>query len=350
MRTILRTAALAAVALMTATACGGGQGSSSTGEGPSPADADLTVVTGVYPLEWLAHEVGGAGVAVLQLTEPGMEPHDLELTGRQIGEITEADLAFYVSGLQPAVDEAVGQEAADRALDVADVVELHPAGEEGHAHEEDGHEDEHAHEEDGHAHEDEHAHEEEEGHAEEETGDDGHDHGEFDPHFWLDVDLMAQTAQALAGRLGELNPDAADEYAANAEAVTAELGAIGQEYEDGLASCERNEVVVGHTAFSYLTEHYGLEQVGVSGVDPDSEPSPSQIAEIADFVEEHGVTTIFTEPLMPPETAETIAAETGAAVEVLDPLEGITEASPGDDYPSIMRGNLEALRSALSCS
>ncbi|MGW9348099.1 metal ABC transporter substrate-binding protein [Nocardiopsis flavescens] len=354
MRTILRTAALTAVALMTATACGGGEGSTAGGEGPAPADADLTVVTGVYPLEWLAQEVGGEGVAVLQLTEPGMEPHDLELTGRQIGELTEADLAFYVSGLQPAVDEAVEQEASDRALDVADVVELHPVGEGGHDHGDDdghGHEDEHGHAEDGHA-EDEHGHEDEDedGHAEEEAQGDGHDHGDFDPHFWLDVDLMATTAQALGERLGELNPDAADEYTANAEAVSADLEAIGREYEEGLASCERNEVVVGHTAFSYLTEHYGLEQVGVSGVDPDSEPSPTQIADIADFVREHGVTTIFTEPLMPEATAQTIAAETGASVEVLDPLEGVTDDSPGDDYPSIMRGNLEALRTALSCS
>ncbi|MFL1430339.1 MULTISPECIES: metal ABC transporter substrate-binding protein [unclassified Nocardiopsis] len=334
MRTILRTAALSAVALMTATACGG-QASPAGGQGPDPADAELTVVTGVYPLEWLAHEVGGDRVAVLQLTEPGMEPHDLELTGRQIGQLTEADLAFYVAGLQPAVDEAVEQEAADRALDVADVVELHPVGDEG-----------------GHEHEesDAHGHEDEDAHAEEEAEGDGHDHGDLDPHFWLDVDLMSQVAGALGERLGELDPEGAEGYTANAEAVSAELAAIGQEYEDGLASCEHDEVVVGHTAFSYLTEQYGLEQVGISGVDPDSEPSPSQIAEIADFVREHGVTTIFTEPLMPEETAQTIAGETGAAVEVLDPLEGVTDASPGDDYPSIMRGNLEALRTALVCA
>ncbi|MDE3719872.1 metal ABC transporter substrate-binding protein [Nocardiopsis sp. N85] len=347
--TILRTAALGAVALMTATACGGGEGggAAETG-GPAPADPELTLVTGVYPLEWLAREIGGDRVAVVQLTEPGMEPHDLELTARQIGEITEADVAFYVSGLQPAVDEAVTQEASDKALDVADVVELHAAGEDGHDHEDEedhGHEDDHAHEGDDHGHED-------EAEAEEDHEDegDGHEHGDFDPHFWLDVDLMAQVADALSARLGELHPEGADEYTANAEAVSAELATIGGEYEEGLASCEHREVVVGHTAFSYLTERYDLEQMGVSGVDPDTEPSPAQIAKIADFVEEHDVNTIFTEPLMPRATAETIAAETGAEVEVLDPLEGVTDDSPGDDYPSIMRGNLEALRTALVCS
>ncbi len=335
----MRAAALGAATLMMITACGGEGGADGT------EDAALTLVTGVYPLEWLAGQVGGDRVAVTQLTEPGAEPHDLELTGRQIGEVSEADIAFYVSGLQPAVDEAVEQEASDAALDVADVVELHPIGDDG-GHDHEG-EDDHAHE-DGHS-EEEHGHEE---HAEEEGHEegDGHDHGDLDPHFWLDLDLMAETAHALADRMAELDPDGAQTYEDNAEAVTAELEAIGQEYDEGLADCAHREVVVGHTAFAYLTEEYGLEQIGVSGVDPDTEPSPSQIAAIADIVEERGITTVFTEPLMPAATADTIAAESGAEVAVLDPLEGVTDQSPGDDYPSIMRGNLAALTTALECS
>ncbi|WP_040684581.1 metal ABC transporter substrate-binding protein [Nocardiopsis halotolerans] len=338
--TTVRAAAVGAAALMTITACGSGEGADDSGV--SPADADLTVVTGVYPLEWLAREIGGDQVAVNQLTEPGTEPHDLELTGRQVAEVSEADIAFHVEGLQPAVDEAIAQEASENALDVADVVELHSAGAAGSGH--DHAEEEHDHAEDEHGHaEDEHA---EESHAEEE----GHDHGAYDPHFWLDVELMAQVAQALGDRMAEVHPEGADLYSQGVEEVTAELEAIGQEYEEGLSSCEQDEVVVGHTAFTYLTEAYGLEQIGVSGVDPDSEPSPAQIAEITDIVREHDISTVFTEPLMPAATAETIAAETGARVEVLDPLEGVTEDSPGDDYPSIMRGNLEALTTALSCS
>lgn len=329
MRTpIARAAALGATTLLIATGCGTGGGEDG-GNGISPADADLTVVTGVYPLEWLAQEIGGDGVAVVQLTEPGTEPHDLELTGRQIGQVSEADIAFYVEGLQPAVDEAIGQEAEGAALNVADVVELRPAGGE----------DEHA--EDDHDHD----HEEEGGHAE----DDGHDHGDLDPHFWLDVDLMKETAEALAQRMGEVDPEGADRYQEGAERVVGELSTLGEAYETGLATCEHREVVVGHTAFSYLTDRYDLEQIGVSGVDPDTEPSPAQIAAITDVVRERDITTVFTEPLMPAATADTIAAETGARVEVLDPLEGVTDRSPGDDYPSIMLGNLDALTAALSC-
>ncbi|WP_431868677.1 metal ABC transporter substrate-binding protein [Nocardiopsis eucommiae] len=333
MRTpIARAAALGATTLLIATGCGT-DGGGSGGDETSPADADLTVVTGVYPLEWLAQEIGGDGVAVVQLTEPGTEPHDLELTGRQIGEVSEADIAFYVEGLQPAVDEAIGQEAEESALNVADVVELRPAGGE----------EEHA--EDDHGHDHGHDHDEEDGHTE----DDGHDHGDLDPHFWLDVELMKETAEALAQRMGEVDPEGADRYQEGAERVVSELSTLGEAYQTGLATCEHREVVVGHTAFTYLTEQYDLEQIGVSGVDPDNEPSPAQIAAITDVVRERDITTIFTEPLMPAATADTIAAETGARVEVLDPLEGVTDRSPGDDYPSIMLGNLDALTAALSC-
>ena len=350
MRTpIVRAAALGAATLMIVTGCGTDEGGAED-TGVSPAEADLTVVTGVYPLEWLAQEIGGDSVAVVQLTEPGTEPHDLELTGRQIAEVSEADIAFYVEGLQPAVDEAVDQEAAETALNVADVVELHPVGDvDGHGHGHDDEDDGHGHEDDDHGHEDDdhgHGHEDDE-HAEDDGHD--HDHGDFDPHFWLDVELMKETAEALAERMGEVEPDGAAGYEEGAERVSGELDAIGEAYESGLASCEHREVVVGHTAFTYLTELYDLEQIGVSGVDPDSDPSPAQIAAIADIVNERDITTIFTEPLMPAATAETIAAETGAQVEVLDPLEGVTDQSPGDDYPSIMLGNLDALTAALAC-
>ncbi|MBR8744624.1 metal ABC transporter substrate-binding protein [Nocardiopsis sp. MG754419] len=335
-RTSVRAAALGAATAMIITGCGSDGGTADDDGGVSPAEAELTIVTGVYPLEWLAQEIGGETTAVVQLTEPGAEPHDLELTGRQIAEVSEADLAFYVEGLQPAVDEAVAQEAADSSLDVADVVSLRPV--------DDGGEDE-----DDHGHDHDHDHEDDHGHEEDEEDGHDHDHGDFDPHFWLDVELMSETAEALAERMGEIDPDRADTYRAEAERVGGELAALGTEYEDGLGSCEHREVVVGHTAFTYLTDRYDLEQIGVSGVDPDTEPSPAQIAAIADTVNERDITTIFTEPLMPAATADTIAAETGAQVEVLDPLEGVTEQSPGDDYPSIMRGNLEALSTALNC-
>lgn len=335
--------AAAAVAL---TGCG-----NAGGDGGGEGGAEVTVVTGVYPLQWLAEQVGGDRVAVSNLTEPGTEPHDLELTGRQTGEVADADVVFYVNGLQPAVDDAVAEVAAEGTpLDAADLVDLRPNDPGG-----DEHSDEHGedgHEEDAHAdegHEDEHGDE----HAEEDAGhseDDGHGHGELDPHMWLDTDRMADTADGLADRLAEADPDGADAYRANAEEVRGELEEIGSEYDDGLAQCDSRELVVNHSAFGYLADAHDLEQIGISGLDPETEPSPARIAEVADLVKEHEVTTVFTETLVSPAVAETIADEAGAETAVLDPIEGITDDSPGDDYPSVMRANLETLRSGLGCS
>ncbi|MEY9210658.1 zinc transport system substrate-binding protein [Thermobifida halotolerans] len=292
-------------------------------------DSGVQVVTSVYPLEWLASRIGGEGVTVTNLTEAGTDPHEAELSPRQIGTIGDADLVVHIGGMQPAVDEAVAQHAEDSALDAAEVVDLLQIPEDGHE----------EHSEEGHS-EEEHA---EEGHAEEE-------HGGTDPHLWLDTDRMTAVAGELTDRLSEADPDSAATYRDNHDAVVAELAELGSAYGDGLAGCERRELVVTHAAFGYLAEAHGLEQISVTGADSHAEPSPAQIAEVVHAVEEHGATTIFTSPLESPSLAETVADEAGIGIAVLDPLESLTEESPGTDYPSVMRANLDALTTALECS
>ncbi|WP_026123164.1 metal ABC transporter solute-binding protein, Zn/Mn family, partial [Nocardiopsis chromatogenes] len=254
-RTTVKVMAAGAAAAVALTGCGSTDGGADGGGG----GAEVTVVTGVYPLQWLAEQVGGDRTEVSNLTEPGTEPHDLELTGRQTGEVADADVVFYVDGLQPAVDDAVAEVAAEgTALDVADLVELrhNDTGEEGHGDE--GHEDgEHADEAHGHEDHEDGEHGDGDGHAEEggeHSEGDGHDHGELDPHMWLDTDRMAETADGLADRLAEADPDGADAYRANAEEVRGELEEIGASYDDGLAECDSRELVVNHAAFGYLAD------------------------------------------------------------------------------------------------
>ncbi|GAB3454263.1 zinc ABC transporter substrate-binding protein [Streptomonospora sediminis] len=347
-------AALSAAGILTVAGCGsGGQ------EGSPDGGERLSVVTGVYPLEWLAGRIGGDHVEVTNLTEPGAEPHDLELTPRQIGTVGEADVTFYISGLQPAVDDAVDSQGGESALDVADLVDLRTleanaeAAEHGHGAEESGHE--HGEGEGGSGHEHGGAEEGGEGesgheHGEGEGGGHGHDHGDLDPHMWLDTERFAEAANGLADRLSKADPDHASDYAANAESVTGLLGDIGTEYDEGLAECDSRDIVVSHSAFGYLAARFDLNQISPAGLDSHSEPSPKRIAEVAETVREHDITTVFSEPLADGQVAETIADESGAETAVLDPIEGITDKSPGDDYPSIMRGNLETLTGALGCS
>jgi zinc transport system substrate-binding protein len=281
------------------------------------ADARPAVVTAFYPLEFLSRRLGGDRIAVTNLTKPGAEPHDVELNPRQVGLISDAALVVYLKGFQPAVDEAVEQEAPGRAFDVGTTVELLPIAEEEH----------------------EHVPGEEE-HAEAAGG--------RDPHVWLDPVRFATITDALGERLAATDPAHAADYRARATAMHAELDSLNTEYADGLRDCARREIVTSHEAFHYLAERYGLTEIGITGVSPEAEPSPRRLAEVADQARATGTTTIFFETLVSPKVADTIAREVGARTAVLDPLEGLAE--PGADYFSVMRSNLAALRQALGCS
>ncbi|MBE1535001.1 metal ABC transporter substrate-binding protein [Actinomadura algeriensis] len=293
------------------------------------------VVASFYPMAWLAEQVGGDDVHVRTLTAPGAEPHDLELTAKQVANVQEAELALYVKGLQPAVDDAVDQHAKESALDAASVVKTlpTPAEEEGHEH--------------GHEGEGEHAHE----HAHEEGHEEGHDHGDagYDPHIWLDPARMATIATALGDRLAKADAENAAEYENRAKTVAKQLTDLDAKFKDGLATCERKEIVTAHAAFGYLTHRYGLTQISIAGVDPSNEPSPARLAELTEHVKEVGATTVFTETLVSPKVAETLAREAGVKTAVLDPVEGVEEGS-SDTYLTIMNKNLETLRPALGCS
>jgi len=269
-------------------------------------DGRVQVVVGFYPLEYLAERVGGDRVQVSSLAQPGAEPHDLELRPQQIQEMAEADLVLYLGSFQPAVDDAVAENAPEHSLDVLGATEAV----------------------DGYT----------ELGADEEAG--------LDPHVWLDPTAYADLAEAVADRMAEADPEHADAYAANGAALVADLTALDEEFSTGLADCERSEIVTTHNAFGYLALRYGLEQVAIAGLSPEDEPSPQDVDSARSFAEQNGVTTIFYEEAVSPEYAETVADQVGADTAVLSPLEVVDE---GEDYLSAMRRNLGALTEALGC-
>ncbi|SHN51744.1 zinc transport system substrate-binding protein [Geodermatophilus obscurus] len=320
------TAATASAAALALAGCGGSDDAAAGGAGDGAGDG-LTVVAGFYPLEWAAERVGGDRLDVSSLTPPGAEAHDLELAPRDVAAVAEADLLVYLDGFQPALDAVAATEAAGTAWDAGQAADLTLTAEE-HAAEE-------------HAAEGETAEE----HAEH-AGDDE----ALDPHFWLDPIRLASVGDALAERLAEADPDGAAGFEQNAAALRADLEALDTEIQDGLAGCAVDTLVTGHDAFGYLADRYGLEVVGISGLSPSQEPDPAQLAEITALVRERGVTTVYTETLVDPAVAETVATEAGVRTAVLDPIEGLTDESAGSDYLEVMRANLATLREGQSCS
>ena len=306
--------------LLLAAACSGSAGQSS-----STQPGQLTVVTAFYPLQFVAERVAGQHAKVESLTGPGAEPHDVELTPRQVASVTDADAVVYIKGFQPAVDEAVAQSGNDQVLDTTTVVPLQTAAEE-------------------------HTHDQaDDSPSDEEGGEEGHDHGGLDPHVWLNPLNMVKITDAVVAQLSAVDPDHASDYQANGKTLTGELDTLNTSYAEGLKTCERREFITSHAAFGYLAEQYQLTQIGISGLSPDAEPSPARIAAVQEEAKAHGVTTIFYETLVSPAVAKSIAGDLGLKTDVLDPIEAITDQSSGDNYIAVMQSNLTALEKANGC-
>ncbi|HEX2176264.1 MAG TPA: metal ABC transporter substrate-binding protein [Nocardioidaceae bacterium] len=288
-----------------------------SGCGGAPAGAGGTsVVAAFYPFAYVADRVAGAHASVTNLTSTGAEPHDLELAPQQVAELAQADVVIYEPGFQPAVDDAVEENAEGTVVEVTDV-----AG--------------------AIAPEDEHV-----------ADTHGHDHTDLagDPHLWQNPVKLAAVAREVAGALARADRDHAAGYRRNAGRLSRDLRALDREYARGLADCERRTVVTSHAAFGHLADRYGLQMVPIAGVSPDAEPSPGRLAELQRLVTQRGVTTVFTETLASPALARTLADEVGVRTAVLDPIEGLSDATADEDYFSLMRSNLRALRRANGCS
>ncbi|WP_432120516.1 metal ABC transporter substrate-binding protein [Streptomyces sp. S1] len=327
-RRLIPTTALAgavALGLVSLSACAGTSDAADGGKG-----GKLDVVASFYPMQYLAEQIGGGHVAVETLTKPGVEPHDLELKPKQIGSLGEADVILYLKGIQPAVDEAIAQAGVKNTVDAATLTKLEAHGTSA------GHD--HGHGEEGHEHADEHAAEE------------GHDHGSeagTDPHVWLDPVKYAEVAKGVGSAFQKADPDHAADYKKNTDALVKKLGDLNTEFETGLKNTATRTFITTHSAFGYLAERYHLEQEGIAGVDPESEPSPARIKELQEIAAKDKVSTVFFETLASDRTAKTLAGDTGLKTDVLDPLEGITDKSRGSDYIEVMRSNLTALKKAL---
>jgi zinc transport system substrate-binding protein len=272
----------------------------------------FTVVAAAYPLEYVARRLAGDQVEVEDLVSPGQEPHDAELSVEETAAVADADLVLRVADLAPAVDEAVAQEADPEAdLEALGVLERRdPAL----------------------------------GGARPVTVLEG------DPHFWLDPRALATYAEEVAERLVALDPDHAEGYRERAGELVSDLSSLDGRMSTALDDCARRTVVVSHEAYDYLGYRYDLDFSSLVGLSPEDEPSPATLADLQQLVADEGVTTVFYEPLGGPAPVQTLADDLGLEVAPLDPVEGLTDETAGEDYLSLMAANLEALVAAGDCT
>jgi zinc transport system substrate-binding protein len=289
-----------------------------TGCSAAGADDGVEVAVTAYPLQYIAERVAGEAATVTSVAPAGTEPHDLELSPTGVSTLIGADVVLMLSGFQAAVDDTIGEAGeATLVVDAAESADLLAVEEHDHDHE----------------------------------GEEEHEHGGVDPHFWLDPMRVASVADALAEALGTADPDGAATYETNADALRSDLETLQGEFDAGLSDCTDRTFVTSHEAFGYLADAFDLTQVGISGLDPEAEPSPARVAEVLQQARDEGVTTIFTQPGGLTAGADTLASELGVTLATLDPIELAPAGSDGnDDYLDAMRANLAALHEGLRCS
>ena len=290
--------------------CGGTQDST-----VAPDASRLTVAASFYPIAEIVQRVGGDDVQLLALTAPGVEPHDSELSAKQLEELSKADIVFYVGGgFQPDLEKAIASLPDTAiAIDLLKSVDLISAKDEI----------------------------------------DGHDHGhsDTDPHVWLDpanmVKMSAVVSQEIAKAEASLAPGLNERQVTYAN----ELNEVGTLIDTTFAKCERKELVTAHDAFAYFTTRANLVAVPISGIDPENEPSAKELEATAKIAKDSNVTTVFFEEILPKAFADTVAKAIGASIDSINAVETISQSDldAGVTYSSIMKSNITKISIALGC-
>jgi zinc transport system substrate-binding protein len=310
-----RIATLIAASLILA-ACSSTQETATPQETTEVATKKIQIVAGFYPLAYAAEGIAGDLAEVVSLAGPGVEPHDLELTPGDVAKINDADLVVYIPEFIPALDAVVKTLDQSKVINATQGITLISG--------------------DSHSHEGEESHSEEEGHSDESA---------TDPHIWLNPNNMVLIGNSIAKALNALTSDSAiDENRSNFENA---LTTLASDYTAKLANCSIKALVVSHEAFGYIANAYGFEQVGISGLSPEAEPSPARLAEVAKIAKAENATTIYYESLVDPKVAKTLADELKISAEMLDPLESPPASG---DYLSVMAQNLDTLVKGQVCS
>ncbi|WP_019138344.1 metal ABC transporter substrate-binding protein [Peptoniphilus timonensis] len=312
-------------------------------------ESDLKVYASVYPMYDFTKKIAGDKIDVEMIMPQGTEPHGWEPDSNAIKNLENADLFIYNgAGLESWTDKVIDSLSNKdlRVVEASKGVELIKSN---HNHEDEEHDHNHNHEEAVENHNQNHEEVVENHNHEEEHDHEAHHHGQMDPHVWISPKNAKIEMENIKDALAELDKENADYYESNYQKYAKMLDELDAKYIDNLNNLPNKTIVVSHEAYGYLCNDYSLTQIGIKGVNAETEPDAKKMAEIIKYIKENKITTIFTEELIDPKVSKIIAEETGCHVKVLSPIEGLSEEQikNNEDYFSIMEKNLENLVGAL---
>ncbi|KZE39745.1 adhesin [Bhargavaea cecembensis] len=320
--------------LLVLAGCGSDNSSGEVKDADRASEKALTVKTTVYPLAYFTERIGGDSVSVSSIYPPGADSHTFEPTQKDMISLADSDLFIHTGlGLEGFVNKAEKTLSGEdvrlvaAASHIPDDQLLHGSG-----------------------HNEEHHDHDEEADYQEEPGHEGHDHTGVDPHVWLSPVIADQLALAVKEALTEELPEKETEFTERYEELSAELKQLDSEFREMADSAETKTFFVSHAGFGYIAEEYGLEQVPIAGLNPQSEPSQKELARIVDLAREKQVSTIFFEQNITSKLTQVIVNEIGAESDTLHNLSVLSQEDieNGADYFSLMRQNIERLGKALN--
>ena len=280
-------------------------------------DGKLHLVTTFYPVYEFTKQITGDTANVDLLIGAGTEVHDYEPSAKAIATIQDADAFIYENeNMETWAPDVIKNLKKTKAVKATEGMVLLPGTEE-----------------------EDHDH-----------GEEGHHHHAFDPHVWLSPQRAKLMVESLRDQLSKLYPDQKATFDKNAAAYLKKLDALDASYKATLEKAEQKSFVTQHTAFAYLALDYDLKQVSITGLSADSEPSAARLAELTQYIKKNDIKVIYFEENASKALADTLSKEAGAQLDVLNPLESLTdqETKEGADYISVMKENLKALEKTTS--
>ncbi len=308
-----------------------------------PANAEIKVVTSIKPIHSLASYLMD-GIAKPDLIVDGYaSPHGFALKPSHAKMLQNADLIFWVGEdlenfLEKPLKSVAKKAEKIELMEIKGLTKLkfrerNIFEEHDHGHKEDDHDD-HAKKEDGHddhGHDDEHK---EDGH--DDHGHEGHAHGEYDPHIWLDPMNAKVILSEMAEHLIENDQKNEAKYKANLKKAHKDLDKLTKKVKSELNKDFKS--IVFHDAYQYFEKRFGINILGAFTVNTDVMPGAEQLAEIREIIEHDKVSCIFSEPQFNPDIIKAVAKDTNVATGVIDPL-GAT-LNPGKDLYFDLIGNM----------
>lgn len=294
-------------------------GCSPTEQSTTEADSsNLTIYTTIYPIQYAVEQIGGDAITVETVYPPGVDAHTYEPTTRDMTKIADGDAFMYLGAGMEGFAETAANALASQSIKLIEI------GEHEELFNDASHEEQ---EEDSHH---------------------GHDHGDHDPHIWLDPQRMTEIASIIKDELVALNPENESLFNDNLQALEEDLMELDQNFTDILETKNNTKILVSHAAFGYWEERYGIEQISIHGLSPENEPSQRELIEIVDHAEEHELDYIIFEQNTSTQVSEIIRDQIGAETLVIHNLATLRDEdiSNNEDYISLMNYNLEILDEA----